>query len=254
MSAQTSLIYVAVGLILIISAATVLSPAEDQEFYPWVVDQSDTIADFDVQYSELPQSAQTIVDSAIAGEDPIISTYEDYEAVQSLRGSKDIQKGDTVYMIRTETADNGGLFEAILRASLLSAGGLLFALSYIQQRKATTLYNLALLPAVAATVLLGVEIYQAPMISLVHIEGYLAFGLASSIPVLLGMWIKSRQYLILGLIMGIVALSVISVLADPGTSDLYILAPLIVLGIPGLGLGWLVENSLNGRGHSPTID
>ena len=253
MGFQASLVYAAVGLILIISAVTMFPPVGDVTYHPWVVDQSDTAERVDVHYSKLSERAQTIVDSAIAEEYPSISLYEDYEAVQSLRGSKDIQKGDTVYTMRTETADNGGLFEALLRASLLSAGGLLLALSYIQLRGTTTLYNLALLPAVAVSVLLGAELYPAPTISEVNVVMYLAFGLASSIPVLLGMWITSRQRTILGLIGGIFALLIISVLAD-SANILAILIPLIVLGIPGLGLGWLVENSLNGRGHSPTID
>lgn len=177
MSVKTSLIYAAVGLILILSAATMLSASGDTLFSVTVVGQSDTVDDFDVQYSELPQSAQGIVDSAISGESIYFSRFDEFEPILSFHGSKDIKKGETVYSLRT-VAEKGGPFGGILRFNLLSAGGLLLALSYISQREETTLYNLSLLPAVAATVLISVKIYQGPAISVVPIAGYLAFGLA----------------------------------------------------------------------------
>ncbi len=43
------------------------------------------------------------------------------------------------------------------------------------------------------TVLLGVNIYQAPSMSTINLAGYTAFGLAPSIPIIGGMWIESRR-------------------------------------------------------------
>jgi len=235
-------IYVAMGLLIVGISAATLSPAGEQTMVSEVVSEGDPPHDATVMdASELPRPARLTVDEVIRRGSTTLSTYDDYSAVETLRGYRFIRTDENVFYIRTTSADgSGGLFEGIARDSILAIGGILIGTGLFRRAQRADPLTLIALPAGAVVTLSSVNALAAPTLSIIAWPGKTSFGLAAGVPVLTGLALRQRDYYTGVVALVTALLSVAVLLVGNALSALYLLAPLVVLGLPGVGFGWWV--------------
>ncbi|WP_253741718.1 hypothetical protein [Halorientalis sp. IM1011] len=245
-SGVKTVIFVVVGLLVVAIAATTLSPAGDRTMVSEVVSEGDTPRDATVMdYSDLPRSAQSAVDEVVQEGSTTLSTYDDYRAVNALEGYRYIRTDEGVFYIRTTSADgSGGLFEGIVRDSILAIGGLLIGAGIFVRKRRHHLHSLIALPTGATVALLSANAFSAPTLSVVNWLGNISFGLTAGVPVLTGIALQQRDYYIGVMALSTLILSVVVLFSGNKLSALYLLLPLLLLGLPGVGFGlWLEKRS-----------
>ena len=237
-------IYVVVGVLVVGIAATTLSPAGDQTMVSEVLSEGDPPPDATVTaYSDLPRSAQSTVDEVVRQGRTTLSTYDDYRAVTALEGYRYIRTDEGVFYIRTTSVDgSGGLFEGIARDSLLAIGGILIGAGLVVRDRSRHFLTLIVLPTGATVALVSANAFAAPTLSVVNWLGNVSFGLAAGVPVLTGITLRRRDSAAGVMALSTVLLSVAVLLSGNKLSALYLLLPLLLLGLPGTGFGWWLEN------------
>ncbi|GAA3879897.1 hypothetical protein [Haloarcula argentinensis] len=238
----TATIYVVTSLLIIGIAVATLSPVSERTMVSEVVSEGDPPPGATVMnYSELPQPAQLAVDEVTQQGGTTLSTYDNYRAVETLQGDRYILKDDSVFYIRTTSADDsGGLFEGLARDSLLAIGGILIGTGIFRRDQRGNLLTVISLPAGAIATLLSVNALEAPTLSVISWAGTISFGLAAGVPVLTGIALQQRDYYIGVIALATFLLSVAVLFSGNALSALYLIAPLIMLGLPGVGFGWWV--------------
>ncbi|WP_257298100.1 hypothetical protein [Haloarchaeobius sp. FL176] len=235
-----SISFLLVGLLIVVLAGSMHQPAGETVMVSELVSEGDHPPDADiVEYTDLPEPAQTVVDETIAEDYTFFSSYDNYAASESLRGDKYIRKNGQVYRIRTTSGDDGdGLFAAIARDLSLAIGGLLAGTAvYLADRK-RRLVTLAAFPVGATAAVVGMNAIAAPDPSVVAWLGNTLFGLAAGVPIQAGVAVRRRSRRIGAVSAGTLALSVIVLFSGDTLSGLYLLVPLVLLGVPGIGFGW----------------
>lgn len=237
-------IYVVVGVLVVGIAATTLSLAGDRTIVSEVVSEGDPPRDATVTaYSELPRSARSAVDEVVQQGRTTLSTYDDYRAVDALEGYRYIRTDEGVFYIRTTSADgSGGLFEGIARDSLLAIGGILIGAGLVVRDRSRHFLTLIALPTGATVALASANALAAPTLSVVDWLGNVSFGLAAGVPVLTGIAFRRRDSAAGVMALSTLLLSVAVLLSGNKLSALYLLLPLLLLGILGTGFGWWLEN------------
>jgi|GEM_PF-1730395 len=234
------------GLVLVAVAGVALTPFGDR---PMVVTHVDGIEDpgpADVAYGDLPPSAQAAVDDALEDGYASLSTYEDYTAVTALRGEHAVRRGSGTYLIRTTSADGHSLVDGTVHSIVLAVGGALvgFGASLRARRQSPGVATLAI-PVGATVAILGVNALAAPRLSLVSWFGLASFGLATAVAPLAGIAVGRRDRSVGALAFGTLCFSVGVLLLGEALSALYLLIPLVVLGVPGLALGWRLDRAVD---------
>ncbi len=237
-------IYVVVGLLVVGIAVTALSAAGDRTMVSEVVSEGEPPRNATVTaYSDLPRSAQVVVDAVVKQGRTTLSTYDDYRAVDALEGDRYIRTDEGVFYIRTTVVDgSGGLFEGIVRDSLLAIGGILIGAGLVVRDRSRHFLTLIALPTGATVALVSANALAAPTLSVVDWFGNVSFGLAAGVPVLTGIALRRREYDVGVMAMSTLLLSVAVLLSGHTLSALYLLLPLLLLGLPGTGFGWWLEN------------
>jgi len=232
----------AVGLLLVLVAGVVLSPAGDRTMIAEVVSTGNPPASATVtDVTDLPEAAQAVVLNAHRDGPQLLSTYDDYEAVQTLRGERYVSVDGRVSLIRTTSADgSGGLFEAIVRDLGLATGGLLIGTGVVLADRGRRLAALAALPGAAVLAVLAANAIAAPRLSVVRWLGNTAFALAAAVPVLFGLATRRQRTRYGVATLTVLALSVAVLLTGTALSALYLLVPLIVFAVPGVGFGRVI--------------
>lgn len=239
---------VLLGLLLVGGAVTLGSPGADRVIL--VEDRSEQMnvqGQPDVAYGDLPPSAQAAVDEARRSGHTTLRTYGDYEAVEALTGVSTVRMAEQVVSLRVQSADGGGPFGGLLHDVALAFGGVLLAATLVVSAGSERSVELALLPIGGTLVVLGVNGVLAPDSSLVPWIGLAALGVAAAVPVLASYALRQRDRLAGTIAVVTAATSVGILLAGDGASALYFLAPVIGLGVPGLGLGVLLADGHGGR-------
>ena len=229
-----------VGLLLAAPGIALVDAGHDHTILSEVVKEGEPPDGANVtDYRDLPPSAQSAVDDVLREEYTKLSTESDATAVEALRGHRFVQKNGTVYFLRTTSADgDGGFFQLIVGNSLLAMGGLLVGTAAYRSVGGRRYRSVALFPACAAVSLLAGTVI-AGAVSTSDFSAALSLGFASSVSVVSGVAARQRAYPI-----GVGALALLVVAtAVPGlaqSSVLPLLLGLVVLGVPGAGLGWWV--------------
>ena len=230
------------GVVLVALAGVAFDPPGDR---PMVVRHVDGIAEpgpADVTYTELPPSAQTAVDDAIEDGYASLSEYDDYAAVNALRGELVIRKGDRKYVVRTTSADGGHLAEALFHTLGVTVGGALVGTgAYVRRRQRATLVAV---PVCAAVAVLGVNALAAPVFSQVDWYFLTSFGLSTAAPVIGGVAVQRRDWHLGALALGAFGASVGVLLLGDAVSALGLLVSLVLLALPGLAFGWRLDRAV----------
>lgn len=252
MNSQTATVgCVVAGVVLVALAGVAFDPPGDR---PMVVRHVDGIAEpgpADVTYAELPPSAQAAVDDAIEDNYASLSEYDDYAAVNALRGELVIRKGDRRYVVRTTSADGVDLAGALFHTIGVTVGGALVGTGlYVRRRRRATLVAV---PVCAAVAVLGVNALAAPVFSQVSWYFDASFALSTAAPVIGGIAVQRRDRRLGTLALGTLAAAVGVLLLGEAVSTLGLVVSLGLLALPGSLFGWRLDRAVtpgNDDGHS----
>lgn len=231
------------GLVLVAVAGVALTPPADRQMVVTYVDGIEDPGPADLAYADLPPSAQTAVDVALEDGHASLSTYEDYSAVTALRGDHVIRRDDQIYLVRTTSADGHSPVDGTVHSIVLAVGGGLAGTGvYVRKRRRATAVAI---PVGATAAILGVNAVEAPVFSLVDWFGLASFGLAAAVPLLAGIAVGGRDRFVGGLAAVALCCSIGTLLLGDALSALYLLAPLAVLGVPGILFGWRLNGTVD---------
>ena len=233
-----------VGLLLVVPGVGLVDAGHDNPILSEVVSEGDPPDGANVtDYADLPPPAQSAVDEVLREEYTKLSTEEDATAVEALRGSRFVERNGTVYYLRTTSADgDGGFFQLIVGNTLLAMGGLLVGAVAYRSTGGRRHRSVALFPVCAAASLLAGTVLAGAG-SADDLLFVLSLGFAATVPVIFGIAARQRAFpLGVGALVLLVVTVTVLFLA-PESFALPILLGLVVVGVPGVGLGWWVAGS-----------
>jgi len=198
-------------------------------------------------YADLAEPAKEAVDEVLRDEWTTFSTYDDHAALEALPRTLYVEKGGEQYEIRTMSADGGGgLFEGIAHDTLLTIAGLLFGAAVYVRNPERQFKTLVAFPFISTAVILGVNLLRAPDPSLMHWFALTSLGIVLAVPVLVGIAARQRDIQVGGIAALILVIGIGVLFLGDGVSPLGVMIGLVLVSVPGGGLGWWVGN----RGQS----